>query len=59
MTGNTSQHWVTIVGYQNVTSANALTAANFVAIDPWDGAVITVGNKYRVKNTYRLGYANS
>lgn len=59
VTGNTSQHWVTIVGYQNVTSTNALTAANFVAIDPWDGAVITVGNKYRVKDTYRLGYSNS
>ena len=59
VTGNTSQHWVTIVGYQNVTSTSALTAANFVAIDPWDGAVITVGNKYRVKDTYRLGYSNS
>ncbi|MCH5265220.1 MAG: RICIN domain-containing protein [Lachnospiraceae bacterium] len=55
--GNTSsQHWVTIIGFKNVTSVNALTAGNFIAIDPWDGAVITVSDKYRVKNTYRLAY---
>lgn len=59
VTGNTSQHWVTIVGYKNVTSSGSLTAANFTAIDPWDGTVITVSNKYRVKSTYRLAYFNS
>lgn len=56
VTGNTSQHWVTIIGYQNVKSINSLSAANFIAIDPWDGAVITVSGKYRVKTTYRLAY---
>ncbi len=59
VTGNTSQHWVTIIGYQNVKSIYSLSAANFIAIDPWDGAVITVSDKYKVKNTYRLGYKAS
>lgn len=58
VTGSTSQHWVTVVGYQNVSSVNSLTANNFVAIDPWDGSVITIGSKYKVKNTYRLAYNN-
>lgn len=57
VTGNTSQHWVTVIGYQNVKSINSLNAANFVAIDPWDGAVITVSDKYKVKTTYRLAYS--
>lgn len=59
VTGNTSQHWLTVIGYQNVKSINSLSAANFVAIDPWDGAVITVSDKYKVKTTYRLGYQAS
>ncbi len=59
VTGNSSQHWVTVVGYQNVSAINALAANNLIAVDPWDGAVITVGSKYKIKNTYRLGYYNS
>lgn len=51
-----SQHWLAVIGYQNVTNAAALTPGNLLAIDPWDGAVITVSDRYRVKNTYRLGY---
>ncbi len=51
-----SQHWLTLTGYQNVAGTLSLSAANFVAIDPWDGAVITVSDKYRVKTTYRLAY---
>ena len=54
VTGNTEQHWLCVIGYKNVTSLKSLTAANFVAIDPWDGNVITVSAKYKVKNTYRL-----
>lgn len=59
VTGNTSQHWVALVGYQNVSSTGALTAGNFIALDPWDGTLISVGDKYKVKNTYRLAYYNS
>lgn len=59
VTGNTAQHWVTVVGYKNVTALNELSADNFVAIDPWDGVLRTVSDKYKVKTTYRLGYSNS
>lgn len=55
VTGTTEQHWLCIIGYKNVSSIQTLTAANFIALDPWDGAVITVSPKYKVKNTYRLG----
>lgn len=58
VTGNTEQHWLCIIGYKNVTSLSQLTAANLIAIDPWDGAVITVSSKYKVKSTYRLGVKN-
>lgn len=50
-----AEHWICLVGYKDVTNIKNLTAANFLAIDPWDGALITVSNKYSVKNTYRLG----
>ncbi len=58
VTGNTEQHWLCIIGYKNVTSLSQITAANLMAIDPWDGAVITVSSKYKVKSTYRLGVKN-
>ena len=55
VTGKTgNQHWVTLVGYKNVTVGTALTAANFIAIDPWSGETITVSDSYQVRNTYRL-----
>ena len=57
VTGKTgSQHWVTLVGYKNVIAGTALTAANFIAIDPWNGETITVSDSYQVRNTYRLAY---
>ena len=54
VTGNTEQHWLCIIGYKNVSSLQKLTASNFLAIDPWNGNVITVSSKYKIKNTYRL-----
>ncbi len=55
VTGNTAQHWVTIVGCKKSMLSVNFTASDFVAIDPWDGKVITVSDKYKVKTTYRLG----
>lgn len=60
VTGKTgNQHWVTLVGYRNVTAGTALAAANFVAIDPWSGESVTVSESYQVRTTYRLAYKNS
>jgi hypothetical protein len=54
-----NQHWVTLVGYQNLINTSVLSASNFVALDPWDGSLITVSDKYTVRTTYRLGYKAS
>lgn len=40
------EHWVTLVGYQNVTDPNSLAFDNFVCIDPWDGAQITATERF-------------
>ena len=57
VTGKTgSQHWVTVTGYKNVVKMSALKASNFIALDPWNGKVITVSDSYQVRTTYRLAY---
>lgn len=55
VTGNTAQHWLAIVGCRKTGQTTNLSASDFIAIDPWDGKVITVSDKYKVKTTYRLG----
>lgn len=40
------QHWVTLVGYQNVEDPNALSTVNFVCIDPWDGRMFTLSDMF-------------
>ncbi len=55
VTGNTAQHWLTIIGCKKTTAFANFSAADFIAIDPWDGRVITVSDSYQVKTTYRLG----
>ena len=55
VTGSTAQHWITIVGCKKAMLMANLSASDFIAIDPWDGKVITVSDKYKVKTTYRLG----
>ena len=40
------QHWVTLVGYQNVTDPEALSTDNFVCIDPWDGRQFTLSDQF-------------
>ncbi|MEG1624299.1 MAG: hypothetical protein RR300_05510 [Raoultibacter sp.] len=40
------EHWVTLIGYQNATDPDNLTLANFIALDPWDGAQITASERF-------------
>ncbi|MEG2864348.1 MAG: hypothetical protein RR862_03030, partial [Eggerthellaceae bacterium] len=40
------EHWITLIGYQNATDPDNLTLANFIALDPWDGAQITVSERF-------------
>lgn len=55
VTGTTEQHWLAVVGCKKSTASPILTTADFVAIDPWDGRLITISDKYKVKSTFRLG----
>lgn len=40
------EHWLALIGYENVTDPDHLTLANFIALDPWDGAQLNAGSKY-------------
>ena len=55
VTGNTPQHWITIIGCKKTGDGSGISVSDLVAIDPWDGKVITVSDKYKVKTSYRLG----
>lgn len=46
---STGQHWVAVVGYQNVSNENSLTYDNFLIID-------SVASKYEIENLGALGY---
>lgn len=47
---STGQHWVAVVGYQNVTDANNLSYSNFLIID-------SVASKYQLENLATIGYS--
>lgn len=46
VTGTSNEHWITLIGYREVEDPGALELANFIALDPYDGAEINAGEKY-------------
>ena len=40
------EHWIALIGYENVVDPDHLTLGNFIALDPWDGAQLNAGAKY-------------
>ena len=44
--GGSGEHWIALIGYQNVTDPDHLTLSNFIALDPWDGKQLNAGSKY-------------
>lgn len=44
--GGSGEHWIALIGYQNVEDPDNLTLDNFIALDPWDGAQIVASEKY-------------
>ena len=40
------EHWIALIGYENVTDPDHLTLSNFIALDPWDGTQLNAGTKY-------------
>ena len=43
---NTGEHWIALIGYKNAKDPDHLTLANFIALDPWDGAQIDAAKRY-------------
>lgn len=42
------EHWVALIGYQNVTDPDHLTLDNFIALDPWDGEQIVASDRFEL-----------
>lgn len=40
------EHWIALIGYENVEDPDHLTLANFRALDPWDGEEINAASRY-------------
>ena len=40
------EHWIALIGYENVSDPDHLSLSNFIALDPWDGAQLNAGSKY-------------
>ena len=48
------QHWVTVIGYKNVSNASSAGLGNLIALDPCDGKKITVSDRYKRHSDNRL-----
>lgn len=46
VTWSGGEHWIALIGYENVDDPDHLTLSNFIALDPWDGAQLNAGSKY-------------
>ena len=46
VSGVSGEHWICLIGYKNAKKPKHLTLANFIALDPWDGAEITASDRY-------------
>ena len=40
------EHWIALIGFENATDPDHLTLANFIALDPWDGAQINAASRF-------------
>ena len=40
------EHWIALIGYTGATDPDHLTLANFIALDPWDGAQIVASDRF-------------
>ena len=44
--GPSGEHWIALIGYENVKDPDHLKLSNFIALDPWDGKQINAAEKY-------------
>ena len=40
------EHWIALIGYENASDPDHLALDNFVALDPWDGALINASSRF-------------
>jgi len=40
------EHWIALIGYTEAIDPDNLTLANFIALDPWDGAQIIASDRF-------------
>ena len=40
------EHWIALIGYTDAVDPDNLTLANFIALDPWDGAQIIASDRF-------------
>lgn len=40
------EHWIALIGYAGAADPDHLTLANFIALDPWDGAQIVASDRF-------------
>ena len=46
--GNTGEHWICLLGYVDALDPDHLTLSNFIALDPWDGALVNAGERFEL-----------
>lgn len=46
VSSSTGEHWIALIGYQDVIDPDRLTLSNFTALDPWDGTQLNAGSKF-------------
>ena len=49
-----NQHWVLVVGYQNVSNPDSIGMGNLLVLDPWDASVIVASKRYNRHSDKRL-----
>lgn len=42
------EHWVPLIGFQDVANPDELSLSNFICIDPWDGVEQNAGARFRL-----------
>ena len=49
-----NQHWVLVIGYQNVSNADSISMGNLLVLDPWDASVVVASKRYNRHSDKRL-----
>lgn len=45
---NTGEHWICLMGYEDVSDPDDLSLGNFIALDPWDGEQVNAADRFEL-----------